>query len=540
MSEKKIFHGGPILTMNDSIPMVECVGIEGEKIVAIGKLSDVKAKMGANAKIIDLKGNTMVPGFYDSHCHPIGNLFFQIVLNLRGVTSYEKFLSCLEEAGKTRKPGEWIFGVAYDELKFENPEDRKLSNRWDLDKACPNNPVFILRFDGHVGVANSLALQEAGIDESSEPPEGSEYRKNEKGELTGVVTEQAARMFLGKYAIPSMKQVKEAALKAFNDLAARGITSLHGILSLSRGGEFEDIGAIEIPIIKAVQDQILQNMYAMIYSKSPKKIKKIKKPPLHGGEKESQFKIGAVKLFIDGSLGASTAWMLEPYTDNPTSNGFCVYDDIEELYKEMKEAHELGYQLAIHAIGDKGNRVVVDLYKRLLQESPKKDHRHRIEHVSVITPDTIKDMKELGLIASIQPPFITTDAPLIKYRLSEKRAKFTYPFKSLVDAGILIVSGSDMPVEDPDPIFGLYALCTRGGFVPEQCISIHDALKSYTINAAFAAFEEDIKGSIEEGKFADLVILDKNPIEVARKNPEDLKDIKVVETIIRGKSVYKK
>jgi predicted amidohydrolase YtcJ len=236
-------------------------------------------------------------------------------------------------------------------------------------------------------------------------------------------------------------------------------------------------------------------------------------------------------------LGACTAWMHKPFLDQPDKSGFCVYDNLEVLYNQMVIAHDLGFQIGVHAIGDKGNRVLVDLYKRLLTEHPKKDHRHRIEHASLLTDDVINDMKELGLIASIQPPFITTDAKLADYRLGPERSEYTYPFKSLVDAGVVCASGSDCPVEDPDVIWGLHALVNRNGFIPEQCISIEEALKSYTINGAYAAFEDDVKGSIEVGKLADLVILDKNPLEVPK---DEIKNIQVIETIIRGKTVYKR
>ncbi|MHA1256398.1 MAG: amidohydrolase [Promethearchaeota archaeon] len=214
-----------------------------------------------------------------------------------------------------------------------------------------------------------------------------------------------------------------------------------------------------------------------------------------------------------------------------------MYDNLEDIYFQMKEAHNLGYQIGVHAIGDKANRVLVDLYKRLLTEFPKENHRHRIEHASLLTSDVIKDMKELGIIASVQPPFITSDRRLAVSRLGPERCKYTYPIKSLVDAGVLCASGSDSPVEDPDVVLGLHALVNRDGFVPEQCISMNDALKTYTINGAYSAFEEEVKGSIEVGKLADLVILDKNPLEVPKN---EIKDLKVLETIIRGKTVFKK
>ena len=209
----------------------------------------------------------------------------------------------------------------------------------------------------------------------------------------------------------------------------------------------------------------------------------------------------------------------------------------ESMFRRMKTLHKNGFQIGIHAIGDKGNRLLVDLYRRLLEEVPKENHRHRIEHGSLLTEDVIKDIKKLNLIVASQPPFINSEYTWLEKRLGKERCKYVYPFKSLIDAGIILSSGSDSPIEDPDIIQGLHALVTRNGFFPEQCITMEEALKTYTINGAYAAFEENIKGSIEVGKLADLVILDKNPLDV---NKEDIKTIQVLETIIRGRVVYKK
>lgn len=534
MNEKKIIYGGPILTINENQPYVEAVAIEGEKIVAVGTLKDVKHQLH-DAELINLEGKTILPGFHDCHCHPIAYVFFLVNLNLRSIKSYKEFKEKLKLTAKEKKPGEWIFGLSYDELNFE--DEKILPDKWILDEICPNNPVFILRFDGHIGIGNSQALELAGIDANSIPPEGCEYRKNSKGELTGEITEKAVSIILSQYALPNPEKIREAAIQAFNNLAKKGITSVHGIIHLGAGGETGDLGAIEIPVMKSVQDIILQNWYSLVYTKNPKKLKKVKKPPLDGGKNDSKFKARALKLYIDGSLGACTAWMHEPFSDQPDKTGFSMYDDLEELYEQMKIAHNLGFQIGVHAIGDKGNRVLVDLYKRLLTEYPREDHRHRVEHASLLTSDVIKDMKELKLIASIQPPFITTDAKLVDYRLGPERSKYTYPFKSLVDSGVICASGSDCPVEDPDVIWGLHALVNRNGFIPEQCITIEEALKSYTINGAYAAFEEDVKGSIEVGKLADFVILDKNPIEVPK---DEIKNIQVLATIIRGNTIYKR
>ncbi|MFX0077482.1 MAG: amidohydrolase, partial [Candidatus Hermodarchaeota archaeon] len=249
----------------------------------------------------------------------------------------------------------------------------------------------------------------------------------------------------------------------------------------------------------------------------------------------TKFKIGGLKLYLDGSFGAKTACMFEPFTDAPEECGFCVIEE-EDIYDKMKIAHNKNFQIIIHAIGDKANRIAMDLYKKLLEEFPKNDHRHRIEHASMLTEDVINDMAKYGVIASCQPPFINSEYDWIAKRIGEARCKYTYPMRSIVEAVVVLASGSDCPVEDPSPIMGLHALVTRNSFVPEQCISMEEALKSYTINAAYAAFEDNVKGSIEVGKFADLVVLDKNPLDTPKNK---IQEIVILETIIKGNTVYK-
>ena len=534
MSEGRIFYGGSIITMNDDNPSVEAVGIKEDKIVAIGSFTEVNQKL-PDAELLNLNGSTLLPGFHDCHCHPVAYAFFQVILNLGNIKSYEEFQNVVKNYAKNKKSNEWVLGLAYNETDFE--DEIKLPNRWELDDICPNNPTFILRHDGHIGFANSLALKLTGIDENSTPPEGSQYRRNKNGQLNGEITEKATRKIILKAFNPLLQNLDKIALSASQKLASKGITTLHSIVFYDTTGDSDDMRTNEISILKSMQDDILQNWYSFVYIKKARKLKRLRKPPLHGGERDSKFKMSAIKLYIDGSLGASTAWMHEPFLDSPENSGLCVYDNLEDLYIEMKDAHNLGYQIGIHSIGDKANRELVDLYRRLLAEYPKEDHRHRIEHASLLTSDVIKDMKELGLIASIQPPFITTDKKLASYRLGEKRAKYTYPIKSLIEAGVVCASGSDSPVEDPDVIWGLHALVNRDDFIPEECISIKEALKTYTINGAYAAFEEDVKGSIDAGKLADLVILDKNPLEIPKN---EIKNLQVLETIIRGKTVFKK
>ncbi|MFX0044003.1 MAG: amidohydrolase [Candidatus Hodarchaeota archaeon] len=530
-SERKVFYGGKTITMNPKQPNVNAVGISGEKIIAIGELKEVEKEL-ADAEMIDLKGNTLIPGFIDCHLHPIQFLLHLLNPDLSHVKRLEDLQSILKNAVEEKNLDELTIGFNFSEEKFDDPV---LPTRWDLDKACPNKPVFILRYDGHIGVANSKALELAGIDISTKIP-GGEIRKNENGVLTGVLSEKALSLILSKISIPKKEDLDKAASKAFKIFASNGITSLQGIVYYGEKSEYGLFGSSEISILKSIQEKILQNWYIMVNTEDPQKIFDLKKPPLDEGKKDSKFKVGSLKLFLDGSFGAKTACMFEPFTDAPEMCGFCVIEE-EKIYEKMKLAHNNGFQIIIHAIGDKANRIAVDLYKKLLDEFSTKNHRHRIEHASMLKMDVIEDMKDYGIIASCQPPFLNSEYTWLEKRIGKKRCKYTYPFKSLVDNGVVLISGSDCPVEDTSVISGLHALVTRNNFVPEECLTIEEALKSYTINAAYAAFEEDIKGSIEVGKIADLIILDKNPLEVSK---EEIQTIQVLETIIRGKTVFKK
>ena len=530
--ERKVYYGGSVITMNYHQPTVEAIGIEGEKIIAIGTLEAVKKEMSDIYDLIDLEGKSLLPGFIESHMHLITLLYFLLNVDLSACKSLEEVQDVIINVAKKKPQDDLIFGHSLKEEQFDVPV---LPNRWDLDICA--NPVFTLRYDDHIGIANSKALEMMGIDVNTKVPDGGEIRRNENGELTGVISEEALDLVfatVAKSLIPKPEVIQETAIKAFNLLAEKGITSIHGVFNYGR--EDGGLSLVEVPTYKLIQNEMLQNCYALICTKKPNRLTRLKKKPLDGGKKDSKFKLNALKLFLDGSFGAKTACMWEPFSDAPNMCGFCVVEE-DEIYHKMKIAHNLGFQIVIHAIGDKANRIVVNLYKKLLNEFPREDHRHRVEHASMLTDDVIKDMSEYGIIASCQPPFINSEYTWLEKRIGKERCKYTYPMRSILDGGVMLISGSDCPIEDPSPILGLHALVTRNGFVPEQCITMEEALKTYTINAAYGAFEDNIKGSIEVGKLADLVILDKNPLEVSE---DKIRDIQVLETIIRGKSVYKK
>ena len=529
----RVFYGGSIITMNESQPIIEAVGIEGDKIIAIGTLEDVKEKMSTKYDLISLEKNCLLPGFIESHMHLIGLMFFLLNVDLSSVQSLDELQNTLIDAATNKSHEELIFGFNLKEEEFKIPI---LPTRVDLD-SC-SNPVFILRYDGHIGIANSKALLLMGIDKNTKVPNGGEIRRDKMGDLTGVISENALDIVFSvatKYLMPKREDIKNTAIKATKMLAEKGITSIHSVFQYKKGGE-GGLGRVEIPLYKSVQDLILQNCYALIDTNRPNRLIMLKKSSLDGGQIYSKFKLNTLKLFLDGSFGAKTACMWEPFSDAPEMRGFCIVEE-DVIYEKMKIAHNGGFQIAIHAIGDKGNRIAVNLYKKLLNEFPREDHRHRIEHASILTEDVIKDMKEYGIIASCQPPFINSEYTWLEKRIGKERCKYTYPMRSILDGGVMLISGSDCPIEDPSPILGLHALVTRNGFVPEQCITMEEALKTYTINAAFGAFEDDVKGSIEVGKLADFVILDRNPLEIDK---DQIIGIQVLETLIRGKNVFKK
>lgn len=532
-SMKKIYFGGPIITINAYIPIVEAIGVAGEIIKAVGTLEYVKSKFYNNYQLINLNGNTMIPGFCDCHLHPIMYMNYLLSPDFSNITNFTQFKDYIKQVTKNKPRDQLIIGYNLSEEKFDDPI---LPTRWDLDDACPNKPLFILRYDSHIGIANSKALELAGINTFTMPPDGGEIRKDSNGSLTGVISEKALELIFSHISLPNYEEMKEAFIQVTQTFAEKGLTSVHAIVDAEPLLKQDQKGLSEFLIFKSLKDLFLQNCCFFIEIEEPKELVKLQPSSLNEKDKYGKFKIRGLKLFLDGTLGAKTACMHAPFTDAPDMSGFCVVEE-EEVYEKMKIAHNEGFQVIIHSIGDKGCRIAMDLFIRLLKEYPRADARHRIEHASLLTKDVISDMEKYGVISSCQPPFLNSEYQWLEKRLGKERIKYTYPFKSIIDNRAILISGSDCPIEDPSPIQGMHALVNRNNFVPEQCIPVKEALKTYTINAAFASFQEDLKGSIEEGKLADLVVLNQNPLNIPK---EKIKDLMIIETIIRGKSVYKR
>jgi predicted amidohydrolase YtcJ len=519
MQADVILTSGNIITMNPKKTKAQAIAIQRDKIIAIGTDNQIKKLADKTTKIINLKGKTVVPGFTDTHVHMLGFGASLTNLNLRNVTSINELQQKLREQIKGTPNEKWILGGRWDQEKFK---EKRYPTRFDLDKVAPKSPVFLRRVCGHTCVVNTKALQIAGITKETKVPKGGKIDVDPKtGELTGILRENAMDLIEKAIPEPSEEELEQTCLFACQKAAEAGLTTVHWIIG----------SPAEVRILQKLR--VNKKLPIRIYLLIPVEfMEHLIELGLQTGFGDSMIKIGGIKILTDGSLGARTAALAEPYSDEPSTKGMMLYTQ-EELYRLIAKAHEANLQLALHAIGDKAVDMTLTILERVLKKSPRKSLRHRIEHASILNEKLIDQMKRLNLIASVQPHFIISDFWTID-RVGPKRARWTYPFKTLIHKGILITGSSDCPVEPINPILGIYAAVARESNEEER-VTVNEALSMYTINAAFSSFEENIKGSIEVGKLADLTILSHDPETIA---PERIKDIKVEVTIVDGKIVH--
>ena len=510
-----------VLTMNPSKPHAQAIAIKDHKIVKVGTNQEIKPYIGENTKTINLKEKTVVPGFIDTHAHITGFGKSLKQINLRGVSSIKEIQKKLKKRIQKTPKGQWILGRGWDQ---DHLTEKRYPTRWDLDKFSPNNPVIFTRVCGHLCVANSQALELADIAKETTPPPAGQIDKDPKtGEPTGILRENAMNLVWKMIPEPSEEELTEACSLACQKAVEAGLTSVHWLTS----------SPTEIRVIQKLrqQNKLPLRVYIVV---SVKLLDHLIDLGLHTGFGDSRVRIGSVKIFSDGSLGARTAALFQPYHDEPTRKGMILYTQ-EKLNKLVMKAHKADFQLAIHAIGDRAIDMALTVLEKALKEAPKKNHRHRIEHASVLNKRLIQRMRKLKVTASVQPHFVVSDF-WVANRVGPSRARWVYPFKTLIQEGVLTTGGSDCPVEPIDPLLGIWAAVAREAF-PEERITVDDALRLYTVNAAYASFEEDIKGSIDVGKLADLVVLSREPHETP---PNEIRDVKVEMTIVGGKVVYVK
>jgi predicted amidohydrolase YtcJ len=505
---------GDILTMNPDCPGAQAVATKNGKIASVGSNSQILSWAGKRAKTLDLRGKTVVPGLIDSHTHMISLGHGLSRLDLRYVSSISEIQSRLKAEVKRTRKGRWIVGRGWDQDRLE---ERRYPTRWDLDKVSPDNPVLLNRVCGHVSVANSQALHLAKINEEIPSSMVGFIEKDKKtGEPTGLVKEKAVDLFSDMIE-PHEVDLVNACRRACSNVAKAGLTSVTCITSdLRQVQALETLrkeGRVPLRICVIVSIECLDEL----------KGKQLDDPFL---------KLRGVKIFADGSLGARTAAMCEPYADEPSTSGILFYR-ISQLRDLIRKADEADFQIAVHAIGDKALEQTVKAFQSVFSKRQIVKRRHRVEHASVVNPDLIEKIKSLGLLVCAQPHFIVSDF-WVPERLGYERARWTYAFKSLLRNGVRLAGSSDAPVEPLNPLLGIWAAVTNK-LCPDERLSVEEALRAYTIDAAYFSFEEDVKGSIEVGKYADLTVLSHNPLKV---RPEKIKDIRVEMTIVDGKIIY--
>jgi predicted amidohydrolase YtcJ len=528
-AEAQLYFGGEVYTLEESRPSAEAVAVRDGRILAVGGESECRAALGRDPVEIDLQGRVLLPGFIDTHLHPVMMAYFEMNADLAGVASIGELQDRLRRAAEESSDGEWLVGLRFGD---EAMKELRLPTRRDLDTACGDRPVLVLRHDGHMVIGNTRAIEAAGITRATHAPAGGQIDREADGTPAGPFRENAVTLLLNAMPAPDLEQLRSGARAAFARLTRSGVTSAGIILQTDEEGPAGEAGALEVAGMQVLLPETPFSTYALLIGADVEKVVAARETPLH--DPQAGRRVGGVKIFADGTLGSCTALMGAPFSDQPERQGFMTTEE-DEIYRRMVEAHRRGLQIGVHAIGDEANRRCLGLYERLLAEHPRADHRHRIEHASVLDGESIARMARLGVVVSTQPLFIHSEKTWLHKRLGPDRARQTYPLRSLLEAGVRVAGASDAPVESTDVLHALQCCVTREGFEVEQGISAAQALRMFTIDAAYAQFEDHEKGSILPGKRADFTVLSANPVSVPA---EAIRAIRVEQTIVEGRPVY--
>lgn len=537
-----IFLNGKIITMDASIPQVEAVYIKDSRIIDVGDNSKILSYKNDYTEIIDLKGKLMIPGFNDSHMHLLNYGSSLLNVNLVGVESIDEMIERTNKfiMDNSINSSSMIQGRGWNHDYFT---EKRFPNRYDLDKISKTQPILLTRACGHVSVVNSKALELAGITRDTPQIAGGYFDIDVNGEPLGILRENAIALVSGQIAEPTIEEIKKMIMIASKKANAQGITSVQSddLLSVT-DDDFRKV----INAFTELRNE--ENLTVRINEQSRfENIENLNKFINMGyitGMGDEFFKIGPLKLMADGSLGARTAYMCQPYFDDPSTSGipYCTQEELDNL---IITAHNAGMQVAVHCIGDKAMYMVFESIEKAQKLNYKEDHRHSIVHCQITDEALLNKFKEFNIIAHIQPIFLDYDLHIVEERVGKIRAKTTYNWKGMLERGIHIACGSDCPVEKFDVLPGIYSAVTRKdlkgypecGWLPEQSLTVMEALNGFTIGAAYASFEENLKGSITPGKLADLVVLSEDIFEI---KADAIKDVNVEMTFLGGKLVYKR
>ena len=527
-----ILQNGRIYTMDAAQTVVEAIAIRADRIVRVGSDVDVLALRGPSTRVIDVNGAAVVPGLHDAHGHVTGLGASLQNLDLRGTTSYQQIVDLVRERVAAAKPGEWIVGRAWDQNDWA---DTHWPTHEALSAISPANPVYLTRVDGHAGLANKAAMDLARLSSASVDPPGGQIIRGERNEPIGVLIDNAQTLVSSRIPPPSDRQLEEQVLLADTEMRRLGITTVHDAGTDGR----------VVETYKRLMDggRVKTRVYVMLRGSLASLRPFFANGPVTDYARH-RLAVRAIKIVADGALGSRGAAMLEPYSDEPSSRGLLTTSP-EEIYAQTLAASKAGFQTAVHAIGDRANRLVLDTFERVQKEVPAaRALRMRVEHAQILDASDIPRFAALGVIASIQATHATSDMPWVPARIGRARMEEgAYVWRKLIASGATIANGSDFPVEEPDPLRGFYAAITRqdpkgqprGGWMADQRMTRMEALASFTRQAAYAAHAESLTGSLEAGKLADFVVLSSD---VMQRPEMEILNTTVRMTIVGGEIVY--
>lgn len=524
---------GKIWTGNEKLPEAEALAVLGNRIVAVGATARIRKLAGANTRVIDLQGRRVVPGFNDAHVHFFDGGAGLASVQLRDAKTPAEFRDRIGAFAKKLPKGRWVLNGNWD---HENWQPAALPTRQLIDAITPDNPVFINRLDGHMCLANSLALKLAGITHATPDPPGGTIVRDAQGEPTGVLKDAAMSFVYRVIPNPTAEEIIEALKAAMRYAAENGVTSV------------QDMSAS--PDVLAVYQTLLQRgeLTVRVSGHQPlSQWERLARVGIQASFGSDKLKLGGLKGFADGSLGSTTALFFEPYLDDPKTVGLPSDEMVKEAEMRARviAADKAGLHIAIHAIGDKANQTILDFYAAAVQANGPRDRRFRIEHAQHLRPAEIKRFATQQVIASMQPYHAIDDGRWAENRIGPERAKGTYAFRSLLDAGAVLAFGSDWFVAPMEPLMGIYAAVTRrtldgkhpNGWVHEQKITVAEAVRAFTYGSAYASFDEKVKGTLEVSKLADLAVLS---ADIFKVDPVEIAKAKVVLTVFDGRVIYER
>lgn len=527
-----IVHNAQVYTVHDAQPTAQAVAVRGDRIVFVGSSAAALELRGPETRVVDAAGATLIPGLQDAHGH-FTNLGASLqILQLRGTRSYEAIVDMVRERAASARPGEWILGRSWDQNDWPVAE---WPSHHALSEAAPHNPVYLTRVDGHAALVNKAALDAAGLTRRTPDPAGGRIIRDAAGDPAGVLVDAAQDLVSSKIPAITDAQLEEQILLADAETRRLGLTMVHDAGTTPR-----TVAAYQ-RLIDA--GRLKTRLYVMLRGPLSMLEPEFKRGPIlnYGNHRLS---VRAIKIGADGALGSRGAAMLEPYSDEPSTSGFMT-TPVDEIYAQTLAASRAGFQTCIHAIGDRANRVVLDIFERVQSEVPgSRDLRMRDEHAQILDEADIARFAKLNVIASMQSTHATSDMPWVPARIGPARTEEgAYVWQRLMRSGVVLANGSDFPVEEPNPMLGLYAAITRqdptgapeGGWMPAERMSREETLRSFTLNVAYAAHAEKDLGSLEVGKLADMVLLDRNVMTV---DPKEILQTRVLLTVVGGEIVH--